>query len=150
MVQDYTRIPGSIVLFSIGNHPISRGVKRLGVNNATTTSSVLAENYCNSKIEKYKFIKSGTKNMYWVSTHRRLKGYFDDETEPYIKTYNIDMRHFVEQNCPTMGYIDVYNMTDALVNNHREESMHMTYDSVHWGFNVNMLKTSIILNEIIF
>lgn len=147
LITSYSK-KGAIVLYSVGNHPTARHVKRSGVHNATITASILYNNYCNPAVARYnKYV--GMKNVYWVSTHTRLFHYFEDETEERILEFNLEMRDYVEKHCPPMGYIDVYNMTDALVTNHYNESLTMTFDRVHWGFNVNLLKTSMILNRIL-
>ena len=121
----HTSSPGTIVFYSVGNHPLYRGRKRYGVHNASHTTPVLYKNYCNPKIKKTNTFTNGLKNVQWISTHRRLFGYFPDESDTRIKQFNTDMKTYIQHNCPTMGDIDVYNMTDAL------------------------LKTSMILNKIL-
>ena len=54
-----------------------------------------------------------------------------------------------DRKCDDLNYIDVYNMTESLALNHREEAERLTYDQVHWGFEVNLIKAQIILNALL-
>jgi len=58
------------------------------------------------------------------------------------------MRAFFDSHhCGPINYIDVYNMTLGLQN--RTEAVDMSYDRVHWGMEVNLVKAQIILNALL-
>jgi hypothetical protein len=40
-------------------------------------------------------------------------------------------------------------MTSSLALEHPEDAAQMTYDGVHWGYEVNLIKAQIILNALI-
>ena len=48
-----------------------------------------------------------------------------------------------------MNYIDVFNMTDSLVVQHDAEARKMTWDQVHWSYEVNLIKAQIIINALL-
>ena len=48
-----------------------------------------------------------------------------------------------------MNYIDVYNMTREFAITHHDIANQMTYDHVHWGMELNLIKAQIIINAII-
>ena len=51
-----------------------------------------------------------------------MKGYFPDEAEEVVKTYNEGMRKFFDSgDCADVNYADVYNMTRRLGKDHPSE-----------------------------
>lgn len=137
----------NVILFSFGNHKTQSGNGgRWGVNNATIYKEFFEDYTCPG-------IRENTNklcNVYWVSTHYRLVTWFEDERPEVIQQFNEEMREFFDTNkCGSVGYIDVYNMTRQLALNHPEDSERMTFDRVHWGMQVNLLKGQIILNTLI-
>jgi hypothetical protein len=77
-------------------------------------------------------------------------GMYRDETAALVHGYNLRMRAFFDSGaCGPVGYIDVYNMTAALVRKHTSEARDMTYDNVHWGYEVNLVKAQIVLNALL-
>jgi hypothetical protein len=154
---------GTVALWSFGNHKL--GSNRYGVNNATAHSEIFTKEPCPKikerdqlKLEKEKLIlerdhvkreEVNNCSIWWVSTHYRMKAWFGDESPEIIKDYNIGMRKFMDSGqCGEVNYIDVYNMTARLILNHPDEGSHMTFDKVHWGIEVNLLKAQIILNAL--
>ena len=100
----------------------------------------------------------GTCSFWWMSTHQRIIGWFDDEKPPIIRHFNEGMRQFFDRGrCGPFNYIDVFNMTDTLVKNftldatseeNKAKSMSVSYDYVHFGMEVNLLKAQTFLNAI--
>jgi len=140
--------PGSVLLWSGGNHKLSRG--RYGVNNATAYQLHFEKSICPS----YKTAKppidghvNGTCSTWWISTHARRIGWFGDEYPEVVKEYNVGMREFFDsKRCGNINYIDVYNMTNTLLQEQPGEAEKLTFDNVHWGMEVNLMKVQIILN----
>ena len=87
--------------------------------------------------------------MFWVSTHYRLRQIYWDESVELVRDYNERMRSFFDsQTCGEFNYIDVYNMTAALATQYNSEAVQMSYDQVHWGLEVNLVKAQIVLNAL--
>jgi hypothetical protein len=87
-----------------------------------------------------------------MSTHTRLRESGSrDESYAAIEHYNLAMRQFFESGecAAQVGYIDVYNMTASLVHQHYEDGNLLTYDGLHWGMTVNLIKAQILLNAIL-
>ena len=146
---------GSVVLFSFGNYKVGRHPGRMGVNNATLYSEYFEETIC-PHLKKHKAdalveaVQRGRCSVWWVSTHFRMKGYFPDEQPDVIKNYNEDMRAYFERgSCGDVNYVDVYNMTSALAQRLPTQAEPLTYDSVHWGMEVNLAKAQIIIDALI-
>lgn len=143
--------PGYVKLWSFGNHKIGRG--RYGVNDAKAYTEMFGNSVCPKVIQAEKERKIDAHHdkacsVWWVSTHYRLVGWFEDEAEHLVKGYNENMRdYFDSHHCGPVNYIDVYNMTLGLKN--RTEAVDMSYDRVHWGMEVNLVKAQIILNAIL-
>eukprot|EP01039_Chlorochromonas_danica_P008645 gene8639-9526_t len=142
---------GSLSLLTFGNHRLSP--PRYGVNNATAYAQFYRNGLCKQVNENNRKISGSYHNpcsIWWVSTHFRRVGYFPDEKEDVVMDYNLGMRRFFDSKaCGNINYVDVYNMTRELVKEHWEESQSMTYDNVHWGMEVNLMKAQIVLNAIL-
>lgn len=147
---------GSVVLWSFGNHKCTR-YGRTGVNNATELQGCFEGGICkdlknHESDDKYshRIKPNGTCSVWWISTHHRVRGYFEDETPERVEGFNEGMREYFDQGrCGNVNYIDVYNMTSRLVNDHNSEARTMTYDNVHWGMEVNLIKAQIVLNALL-
>lgn len=142
---------GALLIWSFGNHRL--GPNRYGVNNATAYSKHFGDGVCKDIHKNAEEIDGSYDkpcSIWWASTHFRRIGWFPDEKEDVVKDYNVGMRHFFDsKSCGNVNYVDMYNMTMALVKEAPEEAEHMTYDSVHWGLEVNLVKAQILLNAIL-
>jgi hypothetical protein len=144
---------GTVLLWSFGNHKL--GAYRYGVNNATAYQDFFRNGICKHVVEKSEneeidgsFQKACS--LWWVSTHFRRVGFFPDEKEDVVREYNLGMRHFFDsRSCGLVNYIDTYNMTSELVKEMPDECQQLTYDSVHWGMEVNLVKAQIVLNALL-
>lgn len=144
---------GTLCLWSVGNYKI-RGYG--GKNNATIHQEHFerignCDTLRNDAASRppYHVIRNTSCTMVWISTHYRLRAWFDDEQADLVKTYNEEMRSFFDsQTCGETNYIDVYNMTRSLAIHHNDEAVPMSYDQVHWGMQVNLVKAQIVLNAI--
>ena len=155
---------GSIILFSWGNYKVGNGGGRHGVNDASAYSqffedsglcpAIRARDEQRGAAGRRKLRSAKSKRLpcgiYWVSTHYRLVAHFPDEKESIVKAYNEGMRRFFASGkCGDVNYIDVYNMTASFGEHHRDIAAKYSYDQVHWGFQVNLIKAQIILNALI-
>ena len=69
----------------------------------------------------------------WISTHHRMKSYFDDEKVDIVLDYNLGMRNFFDSGrCGDVNYIDVFNMTASLAINQPDEVCG-TFFAFLWG-----------------
>lgn len=140
---------GTVNLWSFGNHKLSKG--RYGVNNATAYQ-LFFNNICHSIATSSMHI-NGQYNTpcstWWVSTHARRIGWFGDEFPEVVRDFNVGMREFFDsKKCGHVNYIDVHNMTSALVQELPSEAERLTFDNVHWGMEINLVKIQIILNAL--
>jgi len=147
---------GTVALFSFGNYKIG-SQPRQGINNATLYSDYFRRTICPHVMGRINGAHSGINlaaervcSVWWVSTHARLKAYYADEVSHQIEDYNLGMRQFYDSGgCGPVSYIDVFNMTKGLINSTAiEEVQAMSYDSVHWGMEVNLIKAQIIINAL--
>jgi hypothetical protein len=138
---------GSVVLFSAGNHAIGSEEQKLlrnGVNNASIYQQHFQQALC-PRLRKTDHLCS----LWWISTHRRVAAMFPDEEVEVVHQYNLQMRDFFDAGqCGKVNYIDVYNMTASLAQRHETHYAGMTYDNVHWGFEINLVKVQIVLNAL--
>ena len=148
---------GSIVLWSAGNHRLSR-FGRFGINNATSYSRHFQRNICKQLTDdRYveqtlsgRSISQRSCSIWWVSTHYRVEAFFEDEIPERVLNFNLGMRRFFDsRSCGPVNYIDVYNMTAALVTQAPEDAGNMTHDRMHWGIEANLHKAQIILNALL-
>lgn len=140
---------GTIVVFSYGNHAFQQ---REGVNDPQMHIRYYQQNHC-SRLKKY--LGSGRGDIgekcsvWWMSTHQRFSYLYKDEKPEKIDHFNRKMRDFFQSGqCGPINYIDVFNMTQKLVDNHLKEAYKMTYDGMHWGTNVNLIKLQILFRAL--
>ena len=152
-VLDRAGPSGKLLLWSMANHPLAMKT-RYGVNDAKTRIASF-QDQCATKRHAYE-------HVIWLSTHARVIQLHKDEAPLVVKTFNEQLRQFFDSgHCGgQVSYIDVYNMTASLVfkrtGTHpqdfvfRKENVfgNLTFDGVHWGMTVNLLKAQIILNAI--
>lgn len=92
---------------------------------------------------------------YWISTHYRLQYKYHDESVDKINNFNQLIKEYFNSNsCGLFNTIDIYNMTKSLnnffnLNENVSLSKELSYDSIHWGMEVNLIKAQIILNSIL-
>lgn len=153
---DACKDDGIAILFSFGNHHF--GPNRYGVNNATAFQHLFQSSLCPA-IGNAALTVTGDVNkcsVWWVSTHARYIAYFLDESPASVDSFNEEMKEFFEsRKCGNTNYIDVYNMTNSLIHHvlkdRQDEALasQLSYDKVHWGMEVNLLKAQIILNALL-
>lgn len=152
----------AIVLFSQGNHKIRSGDGgRVGVNDHKLHSEMYEAYFCSrlrnhAKNEETTGVR--TCGYWWMSTHQRIIGWFDDEKPQVVKKFNEGMRRFFDGGrCGNFNYIDVFNMTDSLVKNftldatseaNKAKSLSVSYDYVHYGMEINLLKAQTFINAL--
>lgn len=141
MLPDKREI-GDLIFMSEGNHILHNRFDT--INNASAYSS----HYLSSTNSLCS--NSGPPSItIWISTHARIASTNKFETSARVKLYNEQMKDFVlSGRCGPIQYIDVYNMTNDLKTNHRDDALRMTYDKAHWGMEVNLAKAQMILTEI--
>lgn len=153
-----SRQNGTIALLSFGNYKIGPHGGRVGVNNATSYQDFFLGGLCPLVRARHPGFPAAAQDaaqaalcrVVWVSTHARLRAHFPDEAPSIIQRYNEDMRAFYDAGrCGPVGYVDVFNMTAGLVSALGEESKGLSYDHVHWGMEVNLLKAQIVLSAIL-
>lgn len=143
--------PGHVKLWSFGNHKL--GPARFGINDAKAYSGHYERILCPkvrdaANRKHFDGSYANSCQVFWVSTHYRIVGWFDDEKEPIVHEFNRGMREFFDSGkCGPINYIDVYNMTLGLKN--KTENVELSYDRVHWGMEVNLVKAQILLNVLI-
>jgi len=146
--QDMCR-SGSLIIWSEGSHPVFLDrMSRYGVYDplAYYFRRILPSEICSQKLS----------NVFWISAHARptLPGKYNvvDEVPSRVKQFNLDMRSYISRNeCWNLNYINVYNMTESLIDRflgHNLKDFGLTYDGVHYGMYVNLIKAQIILNSL--
>ena len=159
--------PGSaVVLFSQGNHHLVTGNGgRVGVNDPKLHANMYEKLFCPqlrahaNNVEKNQLDELSSCSFWWMSTHQRIIGWFDDEKPNIISNFNHGMRHFFESGkCGDFNYIDVFNMTQSLITGftldatseeNKQKSLSVSYDYVHFGMEVNLMKAQALLNGLV-
>jgi hypothetical protein len=145
--------PGTVSLWSFGNHPL--GNHRYGVNDPEAYQNFFNRENCPPMLankDKYtgEFGPDKSCSVWWVSTHQRVQQHFPDEAPDVVQKYNLAMRDYFDAGkCGNVNYIDVFNMTDSVTMQHNEEAHKLTWDKVHWSYEINLIKAQIILNALL-
>merc|ERR1711871_57130 len=155
-MQEKNYSHGSLIFYSVGNHPLGDRW-RSSVNNYIDYQNKFKSkgNLCDTNKQTNPYLgpeQSGLNkrcSLWWVSTHYRMHAYWGEETPERVEEYNDHMKTFFnDRKCGTVNTIDVHDMTACLAKEHRDEALRLTYDRVHWGLEVNLIKAQIILRAI--
>lgn len=129
----------ALVFWSEGNHPVTLDYNtRHGVNNAAAYINKFTNTYqiCN--------MTNPFRNLFYISLHRRaIAGKRTAESLAVIDAFSRNMStFFLSGGCGrNTRYIDVYNMSTGVPKNE-------SYDGMHFGRSVNLIKAHIILNAV--
>lgn len=154
--KDCSADNGTVALFSFGNHPLK--LPRYGINDPKAYQDHFLKTICPTLIEhKHQYTGriglSEQCSSWWVSTHYRLLAKFPDEEPAVVEEYNTQMRSFFESGaCGNVNYIDVYNMTKSILDisrKNRMEPTRLSWDLMHWGYEVNLVKAQIVINALV-
>ena len=86
----------------------------------------------------------------WISTHYPATYFFSDAKPSLVLQFNEGMRSVVDHQCPDMRYVDVFNMTYHFMQQYPYAmTRKSTGDGVHWGYDLNMIKTQLLLAEML-
>ena len=157
---------GGIVILTEGAHsPGYPGKGRVGVHN----SSAFIHHYLNTLCPKLKALPTFSSSpeggaswynstqrlppcsMFWVSRHYRMRAGALDERDEVLRAFNAGMEAFFRVNasaCPGVRLVDTYSMTAELANRHEVDAKQLTYDSNHWGMEINLVKAQLIVRAI--
>ena len=152
------------VVWGGGNHPTNENYQtRHGTNNAAIVSKEKIQPLCNKIANRNLHDKlEMRKNLIWANTHVQYFSIWPtNQTWPfqsheYLKRYHGAVHDEFIKHCTGSndnivgngttianifkGSVSVWNATRDLALNHKEDAANMTYDKMHWGMNVNLLK----------
>ena len=142
-------LPGTSMLWSEGNHPVQGGKVY-----ESTNASYLTQKFNSLSYGICAYLKNAENNdcnLFWVSSHQRLRKYSPDEDDELIMDFNNGMKkYFVNfQNCGSnTRYIDTFDFTQKLVNDLPKEAEGAAPDGIHWGLSVNLIKAVEIIIDL--
>ena len=101
-VDHCSRGNGTVVLWSFGNYKVVR-YGRAGVNNATMYQQYFEKDICPTLRSKKEMLAGDGLaraadrpcSVWWVSTHYRMRAYFEDEKPDLVRGYNLGESHNV-------------------------------------------------------
>jgi len=149
---------GTVNLWSFGNHPFKVHGLRAGVNDPLVYQSEFQSAPCPALKNWASLYPDpsasdvGSKCVtFWLPTHQRLAAHWPDEKQDKVRNYNQQMRGYFENpdNCGPVSYVDIFNMTDGLVQLGEGVTGDLSSDSVHWGFEINLIKAQLLLNGLL-
>ena len=139
------------VIWGAGNHPVNLDYStRYGVLNASIVGSEKLAPTC-----KY-LADSQLQKIFWLDPHARLNSISlpwlatPDEQINRLYRFHTEMpgQLFLHCKIPQARFISPWNATFDLIENFRNDAENMTYDGVHWGMSVNLLKADQIIQAI--
>jgi len=123
------------IIWGGGNHPVDGDyVKRKGVNDAQTVNNLILRPTCAGDFRRW------SQKIIWLQPHRQLDPHYGLQCRAQVGRYNTEMPNFLLKTCGIDKIVSVWNATDSLVGHHKREASYMTWDGMHWGMRVNMLK----------
>jgi hypothetical protein len=139
------------IIWGAGNHPVNGDYdSRYGVLNASIVGSDKLEPTCQPLAD------TAVAKLFWLDIHARFDSIYSpskvapDERIEHLYQYHADMPNALLTRCriPSSRFISPWNATLDLVTNFRSDAENMTYDQMHWGMEVNLLKAGQIIQAI--
>jgi len=137
-----------LVFWGYGNHHLGPN-KKIGANDAKTCRIEKLEPMCMKPNEMMQ--KTMNKTVF-IGTHYRFTWKdFDDkkwknQSEYFIEKFNKENSISLKQTC-SIPTIQTFGLT-KLLSETIPDAGNMTYDKVHWGMQVNLMKSQLLLNYI--
>ena len=143
--------PNSLMIMHEGGHPvfyIYQNNAANGANNVTAYTNKYTRYWglCNTTLSYPE-----RSNVIYMSHHRRPRdGRHAWESYPAIKAFSEGMKDWfaTTNECNIRHYVDVLNMTSDMGHFSSDVWKDLSYDMVHFGRSVNLLKIQMILNYI--
>ena len=132
-----------VYLFSEEKIPIVNSVPSHLFN-----ATIYADYYLNKEASTCKYLANGGSchDLYWVSTHQHIfptsSRKEKTENSKKIERFNLDMQQFYEKECGNSHYVDVFHMTNALLNRN-EDLQDYEYKTNEFGRTVNLMKVRV-------
>ena len=139
-----------------GNHAIDNNyATRYGVHDATLVAKGILQPQCGAVLRDSQKSQI-TKKVVWLDTHVRqghgsycpLK-FHNDEKLPVVQRYREELPKYLEEICDIHKIASVWEASYQLVMTRFEEAETMTFDRVHWGMQLNLLKAHAIIHQIL-
>jgi hypothetical protein len=139
------------IIWGAGNHPVNLNYEtRYGVLNASIVGSDKLKPTCEVLSD------AAVSKIFWLDNHVRFDSVYlpdkvhKDESFEHAYQYHVDMPNELLKQCrmPSSRIISSWNATLDLVTNLKSDAENMTYDQVHWGMSVNLLKAEQIIHAI--
>lgn len=140
------------IVWSGGNHPVDKNyTTRYGVYDAAVISKEILEPQCGTTND----MDAMNRKVVWLDTHaRQCHGSYchldmnPDETLGAVERFHKEMPSFLKDVCGITKIASVWDASYELVTKLHEEAETMTFDRVHWGMQLNLLKAHEILRQI--
>ena len=144
-------VANDIMIWSGGNHPTTGvyGCPQNRVLNGQNHAGMVDKAVL-SKVCVPAFRQLAKKKLFWIHPHEHIVAHCWYETNAYTEQYVREMNTKLQHTCglPLSHLLaEPRRITSALVN--RSEANDMTYDGMHWGMEVNLLKIQSTLLSIL-
>ena len=134
-----------LVVWSIGRHPIDGNYsERLGVNDAEELYRSVFLGHC--------ALMNATetcKRVVWLDTHVRVMPHHADEEYFTELAFHIETPMWIYRACNIQRIASAWDASDRLISNHLADAKNMSFDGVHWGYAINLLKAVAIHETLI-
>jgi len=150
-----------IVIWGCGNHPpnLDYSPGRPAVNDAALARALALDR--RSECSSTRFRAYTGSRVIWLSQHVRLnsvsepelnlaRGYHTvdpDESVAQQLAYHREMPVHLREVCNVTHFTSIWNATMALTANPHINHTRLTYDGMHWGVELNLLKARAIVAE---
>ncbi|EEH50933.1 uncharacterized protein MICPUCDRAFT_54883 [Micromonas pusilla CCMP1545] len=132
-----------LIVYSIGRHPYDGNYdERSGVNDAESLYHNAFLNSC-----KDTNATEMCEKVVWLDTHVRISALYTDEKYDKQIRFHIESPTWVFRGCGIRRVASVWDATELLVTQHPVDAHEMSWDKVHYGLAINLLKAHEIFNE---
>jgi hypothetical protein len=125
-----------MIVWSIGRHPYDGNyTARVGVNDAFALYNHIFQPSCEA-LNATELCKK----VVWLDSHFRLNAKYDDENFDMALTFHIESPTWIFRGCGVRRIASVWDATENLVTYFPSDAENMTFDGMHYGRAINLLK----------
>ena len=133
------------VVLTVGRHPVDGNYShRYGQQDAGVISREYFQPMCSSLPRQ-----NVCRKLIWLDAHDRLLEYHHDETFRQNYDFLFSSRAAIFRDCGVRSFASAWEASEQLVSNYPEQASNMSFDGVHWGMGVNLIKSFSIFSRML-
>ena len=132
-------------VLTVGRHPVDGNYShRYGQQDAGVISREYFQPMC-SVLPR----QTVCRKLIWLDTHDRPRAYHSDEGFRQSYDFLFSSRAAIFRDCGVQSFASGWEASNQLVSLYPDQAANMSFDGVHWGMEVNLIKAFSIFSQML-